>query len=428
MKELKSPSSVAVIGIGRVGLPLALFLADAGHRVFGIDSDEAHIRRLQADRTLPFVEEGAQPLLEALLDRRFFPTGELDVVEQCETIIVTIGTPIDEHMNPILDPIERVFDKISRHLRRGQMILLRSTVSPETTEHLRTYLNEKVNLEVGREIHLAFCPERIAQGHSLEELKDIPQIVGGVTPASTAAAATFFEALGIATLPTDAVSAELAKLFCNMYRYIDFAIANEFMIIAGEYKRNIYEIIQLTNTGYKRGGIKMPGLTGGPCLYKDGFFLIERTPYPELISNAWKINESVPAYLIGRLESLGDLKGKRVGLMGLAFKKNNDDTRNSLSYKFAKILRRKGAKVIAHDPYLQADTLEEALKADILIFATNHDMYADWGLTGLQERCLPHAWICDPWNIFETEQIIFRTDAALTKPAEVFSATSLPAA
>ncbi len=400
--------TVAVIGIGRVGLPLALFLADHGHTVYGIDKNEGYLRFLKDERRLPFKEEGAQELLEEHLERRFFPMSDLSQVAQCDVIIVTIGTPIDQHMNPVLAPVEEVIRELSPHLRKGQLIVLRSTVSPGTTEFLQSSLQRRTRLEIGRDLFLAFCPERIAQGFSIRELGEIPQIVGGVDAASTEQAAAFFGGLGIQVHPTDAVSAELSKLFCNMYRYIDFAIANEFMMIASEYQRNIYEIVRMVNTGYKRGGIKLPGLTGGPCLYKDGFFLLERTPYPELISNAWKINESVPAYLIGRLETMKELKGARVGLFGLAFKKNNDDTRNSLSFKFVKIFQRKGCDVITHDPFLKQDMLEAALSGDVLVFATNHDAYAEWGKEGLKARCRPDAVICDPWNMFGTDRLIFR--------------------
>src|SRR5262249_21645170 len=157
---------------------------------------------------------------------------------------------------------------------------------------------ETTSLKVGRDFFVAFCPERIAEGRSLEELPEIPQIVGALDAESRARASAFFEGIAGPILATDARSAEIAKLFCNVYRYIDFAVDNDFMMIADMHARDIYEILDLVNRGYKRGGLKRPGFTGGPCLYKDGFFLVERTPYPDLLTTAWKINESVPAYLV----------------------------------------------------------------------------------------------------------------------------------
>ncbi len=403
--------TVAIVGIGRVGLPLALFLAARGCRVHGVDHDEAYVRRLLETRRMPFREIGAQPVLEAVLGRSFFPGSDLSVVARCTFVIVTIGTPIDEHMNPVLGPVEQIFRDMAPHLQPGQTVILRSTVSPGTTGYLARVLEQcRTPGAAPGGVHLAFCPERIAQGHSLEELAEIPQIVGGVDAPSTESAARFFARFGISVLETDAMSAELAKLFSNMYRYIDFAVANEFMMLATEHDRNIFEILSLVNQGYKRGGIKRPGLTGGPCLYKDGFFLIERTPYPELISNAWKINESVPAWLISRIEQVRPVEGAVVGLFGMTFKRNSDDVRNSLSFKFLKILRRKGAQVVAHDPFVRPDTLLEALRAEILVFATNHDAYAEWGLEGLRRRARRGALVCDPWDIFGTRRIVFRLD------------------
>ena len=410
-QSMQGNPTVAIVGIGRVGLPLALFLADRGCRVHGIDNDRQAIRSLLETRRMPFLEAGAQPVLEEVLGCRFFPGWDLDVVTDCQVVIVTIGTPIDEHMNPVLGPVEDIIRALVPHLRDGQSLLLRSTVSPGTTDFLAGVLEQA---GAPKNLRLAYCPERIAQGHSLEELPEIPQIVGGVDEPSTRAASAFFAGLDIPVLETDAVSAELAKLFSNMYRYIDFAIANEFMILATEHDRNIYEVTRLVNEGYKRGGVKPPGLSGGPCLYKDGFFLIERTPYPELISNAWRINESVPAWLIGRLEAETSLRGKRVGLFGLAFKRNSDDTRNSLSYKFIKILRRKGARVVAHDPFVAPETLEAAMDAEVLIFATNHDAYADWGMAGLRRKARAGVLVCDPWNLFGTERIVFRVPGGQT--------------
>lgn len=398
---------IAVIGIGRVGLPLSLFLADHGFFVYGIDKNEEYIRKISEDKLMPFHEEGATSFLQKYVNKTFIPTSSIKCVSECDVVIITIGTPIDEHMNPVLKPVESVISSIIPFLKKDQLIILRSTLSPGTTSFLSSYFRNIEGFTLGENIFLSFCPERIAQGFSLKELSEIPQIVGGIDEASTKKASLFFESMGIRAIETDAMSSELAKLFCNMYRYIDFAISNEFMMIASEYKKNIYDIISMVNSGYKRGGIKLPGHTGGPCLYKDGFFLIEKTPYPELISNAWKINESVPMYLVSRIENEVSLSEKTVGLFGLAFKKDNDDTRNSLSYKWIKILKRKGAKVIAHDPFLEPIDINIVLKNEIIVFATNHSMYSEISLSYLKDTCSPDTLVCDVWNIFKTSKIIF---------------------
>ena len=172
-----------------------------------------------------------------------------------------------------------------------------------------------------------------------------------------------------------------------MYRYINFAIENEFMMIAQQHERDIYEIINLVNKDYKRGGLKSPGFTAGPCLYKDGFFLVSKTPFAELITTAWKINESVPAYLIEEIKKQTSLVDKNVAILGLSFKKNIDDNRNSLSYKAKKILLAAGAKVSLHDPFIEPRNLDTVLKnADIVIIAMDHDIYKELTLEQIGEK------------------------------------------
>jgi UDP-N-acetyl-D-mannosaminuronic acid dehydrogenase len=193
-----------------------------------------------------------------------------------------------------------------------------------------------------------------------------------------------------------------------MYRYIDFAVSNEFMMIAAQHDREIYPILQAVNTGYKRGGIKSPGLTGGPCLYKDGFFLTGKIPYNELISVAWKIHETVPAYLVEQAKELKSIDGAKAAVLGLAFKKNIDDPRNSLAYKLRKILLAEGADVHVHDPLIPSQPLDDALRdADLVFFAMNHDEYLALDPDTLRTKAKPDAVVCDIWNMLGTGKIVF---------------------
>jgi UDP-N-acetyl-D-mannosaminuronic acid dehydrogenase len=198
-----------------------------------------------------------------------------------------------------------------------------------------------------------------------------------------------------------------------MYRYVDFAVANEFMMIAEQHGRDIYPIVQAINAGYKRGGIKSPGLTGGPCLYKDGFFLTGRIPFNELISSAWKINETVPAYLVECARRMKRIEGSKAAVLGLSFKKNIDDTRNSLAFKLRKILLADGADVHVHDPYLPSEPVEEALRdADLIFFAMNHDAFRTLDPPALRRLARPDALVCDVWNLHGTG----RTHFLLSEP------------
>jgi UDP-N-acetyl-D-mannosaminuronic acid dehydrogenase len=400
---------VAVVGMGRVGLPLALFLADRGMTVYGIDVDEKRISTLHA-KGMPFMEDGADALLHEHVGVRFHPTVDIASVSSAEVVILTLGTPVDEHMNPDYRVIESSIAELRPHLGTGKLLILRSTVTPGTTEYVRRKLDAS-GLVVGRDVFLAFCPERIAEGRSLAELHEIPQIIGTLDDTSRVRASAFFAGLITMVHETDTRSAEVAKLFCNVYRYIDFAIGNEFMMIADMFDRDIYEILRLCNTGYKRAGLKQPGFTGGPCLQKDGFFLVDRTPYPDLLTTAWKINESVPAYLIDGLEKrMGPLENKVVAVLGLAFKKNIDDTRNSLAYKALKTLGRRGAAVLKHDPFVMPGDLDAILaKADAVLVCTDHDAYRELGWEGIRRRARPGTHVADVWNLWGRGRVFLST-------------------
>ncbi len=407
---MKKQRKIAVIGIGRVGLPLSLAFAKEGFKVFGIDVDKQLIEGLKKGK-LPFLEEGADELLKKQIGRNFTPTLDDAVVADCQFIILTLGTPVDENMNPSLVQIDTVLRSIKKFLRPGQTLILRSTVSPRTTKYVASLIDKIKSLKVGRNFYLAFCPERIAEGKALQELYEIPQIVGGVSKTSTKKAIGLFKTLGIKCWPTDDVSAELAKLFTNMYRYISFAVANEFMILAGRYNRDIYEIVSLVNKDYKRGGLAFPGLTGGACLFKDGFFLVNEVPFIDLITTAWKVNEAIPLFLIEKVRERIKLTGKKAVILGAAFKADIDDIRESLSFKVKKALERERAKVVLHDPLIgdYKQDLNEALREASLVFiATKHNYYLkNLKVKKIRKLVKRNCLICDVWNIFKTNKIVF---------------------
>lgn len=404
----KSQPISAVVGIGRVGLPLALFLAKKHHKVYGFDVDQEKVNSI-ARGQMPFMEDGAEELLKEHANKNFLPTTDFSQIQKAQTIILTLGTPVDENMNPSLVQIDKALATAKTYLKKGQLLILRSTVSPGTTDYVRSYLNE-IGLNVGRDFFLAFCPERIAEGRSLQELEEIPQIIGGADKESAKYAADFFKGLGIEVNVSDSISAELAKLFTNMYRYINFAIANEFMILAGNHHRDVYGIVDLVNKNYKRGGLAMPGLTGGPCLFKDGFFLIGDVPFADLIATSWKINESIPLFLIKKVRERTKLEGKKALILGLAFKAEIDDIRESLAFKVKKALERERAKVFLHDPYVPGyqNNLDEVLKdADLIFLATNHNFYKKLDIAHVRKLVSKNCVVCDVWNIFKTNKIIF---------------------
>lgn len=404
--------NLIVVGIGRVGIPLALVFAKEGFDVIGIDVSKERLEAIEKGK-LPFIEEGAQPLLKKFLNKGFVVMHETklpEVIPNASAIILTLGTPMSDNFIPDVTQITGFLNKFSTYLKKGQLLILRSTVTPGTTEYIARFLKEKYNWVVGRDIYLAYCPERIAEGKAIVELYEIPQIIGTVDDQSGKMAAKIFEKLTKKILFTDSRSAELAKLYCNMYRYIDFAIGNEFMVIADSHNRDIYEILRLVNTGYKRGGLKGPGLTAGPCLVKDGFFLLDKSPYLDLVAAAWRLNENIPGFLLAKIyETAGKLEGKKVALLGLAFKKNIDDLRYSLSLKLQNYLMTDGAKVLSHDPFIESTSLNEAIKgANVIVVAVNHDTFRKLQLNDLRKIAAKNCVVCDIWNLFGTGKIIFK--------------------
>lgn len=403
--------NIVVIGIGRVGLPLALVLADKGHKVIGVDINIDILGMIWINK-MPFIEEGASPLLEKYQGNRFVAVHEkilLPVTNQADIIIITLGTPIDANYSPNFSQINDFFQKVGSSLKKGQLIILRSTISPGVTKHIKNYLEEKLHFTVGEDIFLAYCPERIAEGKAIEELSQIPQIIGTFDARSASKAGHLFSQITQSVLFTDPLSAELAKLYCNIYRYIDFAIGNEFMMIAEDQNADIYEVLRLANNGYKRSGIKSPGFTAGPCLVKDSFFLLDKSPYLELMTAAWRINENIPGFILKSIKSrVGELSGKNVAILGLAFKKDIDDSRYSLTPKLRNHFLSENSEVSLHDPYLETSSLEEVLQdADIVIIATNHEIYKNISPFKYSEHVKKDCIFFDIWNLYGTGKILF---------------------
>jgi UDP-N-acetyl-D-mannosaminuronic acid dehydrogenase len=411
-KKLKT---ISVIGIGRVGLPLALVLADEGFTVYGIGRDEKKIEGISNGK-MPFLEKGAPTLLKKYINKSLFATIDYSCIKKSDIIILTLGTPIDENMNPVLEQIEIALLGCLPYFKNNQLLILRSTVSPRTTNYVKQFIQQNSRFEIGKNFYLAFCPERISEGNSLEEIKTIPQIIGSADKKSSKIAEEFFKKIGVETMVTDDVTAELGKLFTNMYRYINFAIANEFMVLAQNYHRDIYEIVNLVNHNYSRGGISVPGLTAGPCLFKDGFFLISDLPYVDLISTSWKINEAMPLFLVRLIRERMKLQGKKTVLLGLAFKAEIDDIRESLSFKVRKALLRERVDLILHDPFIkeynygpiEPDVYKALENADLIFIATNHKEYRKLDIKKVKQIAKKNCMVCDVWNVFGTNKILFK--------------------
>jgi UDP-N-acetyl-D-mannosaminuronic acid dehydrogenase len=393
------PVNVAVVGLGRVGLPLALSFADHGLEVIGVEREQAVLEQVAAGR-MPYRETGTQELLERVLaSDRLQTTRTVQDAAGADHIVLTLGTPAHVHIEIDMSQIKQVVDDLLPVLREGQSLILRSTVAPGTTDWVAGYIEQRRGFRVGEDLFVAHVPERIAENHFLEEIATLPCIVGGVGEGSGAKAAELFEVFGAQIVQTTPVQAELAKIWTNILRYTQFALPNLLMMEAEQYDANVFEVIDLINRDYPRGGIANPGLTAGACLRKDFTFSEERSSAPGMLLAVSRVHETVPLFLVKGLKArLGDsLRDRKIAVLGLTFKRDSDDLRDSLSFKLVRLLERELAHVARHDPHVSAgsDPLDAALDgAEAVVVATNHSGFED-----LLARLPDGVLLVDPWNV-----------------------------
>jgi UDP-N-acetyl-D-mannosaminuronic acid dehydrogenase len=404
------PHDVAVIGLGRVGLPLAIAFADRGLSVLGVDKDAERLETVRAGR-MPFKEPGTEePLARVLAEGRLELSERAADAAESDAIVLTLGTPTFSHIEIDMSDIRTVLDALLPHLRAGQLLVLRSTVAPHTTEFVAGYLEKNRGFRAGEDLFVAHVPERIAADRFMAEIGTLPCIVGGVGEPSGERAARLFEVLGAPIVQTTPVQAELAKIWANILRYATFALPNLLMMDCERYGANVFEVIDLINRDYPRGGIARPGFTAGTCLRKDFAFSEERSNAPGMLLAVSRVNESVPLFLVeGIKRRLGDLRERKVAVLGLAFKGDTDDERDSLSHKLIRLLERELADVAVHDPVVATPTagFDEAVRgADVVVVATNHSAYSNSdALAAIARTAAADCLVVDPWNAFGAAQV-----------------------
>jgi UDP-N-acetyl-D-mannosaminuronic acid dehydrogenase len=393
--ELDALDVVVVGGCGHVGLPLAVALASRGSRVGIYDIDGDAVDRVNKGEVL-FREDGLEELLHpALRDGMLSASTEPATISRASMVIVVVGTPVDEHLNPNPHEVARTIEGVIEHYRDGQLVVLASTVYPGVTRDV-----ERLFARHGLEVDVACCPERIAEGRAMTELFALPQIVSGRTPEALARAAQLFSSLTSQIVELSPEEAELAKLFTNAWRYLRFAAANQFYVMANDHGLDFERIRQALVHDYPRAAdLPGAGFAAGPCLLKDTMQLAAFADNSFLLGHsAMLANEGLPLYLVTRLESRLDLAESVVGLLGMAYKGDSDDTRSSLSYKLKRILEFRAAEVLCSDPHVTTDPqlrpLEETVaRSDILVIAAPHESYRDL------RRLAPDKEIVDIWNL-----------------------------
>ncbi|HEY6314094.1 MAG TPA: nucleotide sugar dehydrogenase [Streptosporangiaceae bacterium] len=386
---------VVIGGCGHVGLPLAIAFASRGARVAIYDVSTSAVQTVNAGR-MPFAETGATEVLQQVVAAGLLEAStDPAIVSSAEHVVVVIGTPVDEYLNPDQAAIPNALGGCTEYLRDGQLLVLRSTVYPGVTA-----LVEKVVAGYGRQMEVAFCPERIAEGKAMTELFELPQIVSARSATALERASALFGMLTSKLVPMSPEEAELAKLFTNTWRYIKFATANQLYMMANDRGLDFERIRQGLAADYPRAA-DMPaaGFAAGPCLFKDTMQLAAFNHNNFALGHtAMAINEGLPLYVVHRLEQRYDLASMTVGVLGMAFKGGSDDIRSSLSYKLKRILAFKADRVLCTDPYVTVDPgllpLADVVSgSNLLIIGAPHPEYRD---------LVTDKPVADIWNILGT--------------------------
>jgi len=383
---------VIIGGCGHVGLPLGMSFAKAGKKVVAMDLDAKKVAETNAGR-MPFLDNGADELLPKVLKSgNFRCTTDPAVIREADVVVTVVGTPLDEHLNPRFDVYKDLIEADSTHLRDGQLLVLRSTVYPGTTDRVARTLERE-----GLKIDVAFCPERVAEGVALEEIAALPQIVSGVTKRAEERASELFKLLTDTVIVLPPLGAELAKLYNNTFRYIQFAVANQFYMIANDYGVDFHEVHRAMTERYPRAkGFPRPGFAAGPCLFKDTMQLSCFNQNAFFLGHAaMLVNEGLPNYIVRRASQRWDLRDRTVAILGMTFKGDSDDPRDSLSFKLKKSLEVEARHVLCSDPYMEHPSftpIDEAVKrASIVFIGAPHTPYKTYDFGDKQ--------VVDVWNI-----------------------------
>jgi UDP-N-acetyl-D-mannosaminuronic acid dehydrogenase len=328
---------------------------------------------------MPHREAGAQEVLErTLASGNLTATSEAGCIASTECLIVVVGTPVDEHLNPDPQAVLKAIEAVTEHLVDGQLLVLRSTIFPGVTRMVERLIDR-----MGKDIDVAFCPERIAEGRAMDELHSLPQIVSARTSRGMERATDLFAKIASTIVPVKPEEAELAKLFTNSYRYVKFAAANQLFMMANDFGADYERIRAAVVQDYPRAAdLPGAGFAAGPCLLKDTMQLAAFNNNNFALGIAcMQINEGLPLYLVSRMASKYELESMTIGILGMAFKAESDDIRSSLSYKLKRVLKVQAANVLTTDPYVNGDpslvSLDVVLRdADLIVIGAPHELYA----------------------------------------------------
>ena len=394
---MNNKRNISVIGgTGHVGFALGLIFSSKGFNVTLIDKHKENIKKVNNGK-VPFLEENSQNLLVKMIKKKkIFSTDRLEEVSKSKYIIICIGTPINKNLNPNLKSFTNFFYRLKKFLRKDHIVIIRSSIYPGICEKVYNIIKNKCS-------NLSYCPERIVQSKAISELPKLPQLVSGKNKIAINESKKLFKKVSKKIIETEVIEAELVKLFSNAYRYINFSISNQFYMICQNLDLNFFKIINIMRDGYARNAnIPMSGFTAGPCLLKDTMQLSSFYDHNFLLGHsAMSINEGIPKFIIKKLETKFNLKKKTVGVLGLAFKAETDDIRDSLSIKLIRILKSKKIKILQSDEYFKAkeNVSKKYLikKSDIIILSTPHKAYKNLKFS-------KNKTVVDIWGLIEKKK------------------------
>lgn len=383
-------------GAGHVGFPLGLVFGSKNFTVNLIDKNLKYLKLINAGKS-PFLEEGSDKLLKNVLKKKkIITSSNLKDVKESKYIIVCIGTPVSTKLNPKLHSFLNFFKNFKRYLNRDHVVIIRSSIYPNICKKVYDIIKDRCK-------NLSYCPERIVQGQAIRELPNLPQLVSGFNNYSKKASGNLFRKICKKIIYTNIIEAELIKLFSNAYRYIHFSISNQFYMICNKENLNFEKIRLIMRDGYSRNtNIPTSGFSAGPCLLKDTMqlssFYNHKLP---LGHSAMKINQNMPKFIFKELEKKYNLKNKTIGLLGLAFKAETDDIRDSLAIELQKILKSKKIKTLVSDEYYKDKKNVKAnhliKKSDIIILSTPHKIYKKLKIN-------KNKILVDIWGFFESKK------------------------
>ncbi len=372
---MSTKRNISIIGgAGHIGFPLGLILGSKGFKVSLIDKNKNNIKKIN-NGEVPFLEENSKKLLTDMRKKkRIYATDQINEISKSKYIIICISTPITNQLNPNLKPFINFFHQLKKKIKKDQIVIIRSSIYPGICEKVYKIIEKKCK-------NLSYCPERIVQGKSIVELPKLPQLVSGKSKKAILESGKLFKTICKKIIYTEVIEAELIKLFSNAYRYINFAISNQFYMICQNQNLNFFKIRNIMREGYMRNAnIPESGFTAGPCLLKDTMQLSSFYNHRFKLGHAaMSVNEGIPIFIIKKLQKKFNLRKKTVGVLGLTFKAETDDIRDSLSIKLVKLLELKKIKTLQSDEFYKnkknISKNDLVKKSDIIILATPHKAY-----------------------------------------------------